>query len=47
MSVVYCSYCDLYIDTDYDVEHFILVDDEEICERKYEANKNEEPINDK
>ena len=31
MSVVYCHTCDQYIDTDYDLEHFI--DDEmELCE---------------
>ena len=24
MSVMYCNYCNIYIDTDYDVEHFIV-----------------------
>ncbi len=38
MSVVYCSYCGLYIDTDYDVEHFVLdLNGEEICEKKFDA----------
>ncbi len=30
MSVMYCHYCHLYIDTDYDVEHF-TVDEETQC----------------
>lgn len=26
MSIEYCHYCDLHIDTDYDVEHFLEED---------------------
>ena len=36
MSVMYCSYCHLYIDTDYDVEHFDVEDE------RYECAKAEE-----
>jgi len=31
MSIEYCHYCDKYIDTDFDVEHFDTVDNEYQC----------------
>ena len=39
MSVVYCEYCDEYIDTDFDVEHF---DEDENCFKELEDNKTDD-----
>ena len=38
MSIVYCHKCDIYIDTDFNVEHF----DEEVegCETSYQEELN-------
>lgn len=27
MSVIYCSYCGKHIDTDFDLDHFVIDDD--------------------
>ncbi len=39
MSIQYCSYCNRYIDTDFDAEHFDSADD---CECVQEEIDNEE-----
>lgn len=36
MSIVYCSFCDKNIDTDFDAEHFVDLDFE-VCTEQAEA----------
>lgn len=34
MSIIYCEYCDKYIDTDFNGEHFFTCSDIYICEQE-------------
>lgn len=40
MSVVYCHYCNKYIDTDYDLEHFVN-EELDYCIEEEEKDENE------